>query len=219
MGMYTDVKSRFEAIQQAFKDMGYQRYSGYYVFSPPSGFAIGSHMKASDMNAMIEQLQANSRGIEYASYPISKVVSGDYIRRSLLNQLDQYLYDVKANLRCKNCSNTCVDTCYNGCHNCTGGCYGDCKGCSSCSGCSGCSGNCHSCSGGWWCVKCYGCTGCGGCSGCGGRSGNCGNACQGCTSCQNVCNQSCNVNCKNDCKGSCFDGCSYSASIGWVVYD
>ena len=50
MGTYNDIKSRFEAIQEAFLVNGYQRYDNYYVFSPPAGFAIGLPMRASDMN-------------------------------------------------------------------------------------------------------------------------------------------------------------------------
>lgn len=214
MGTYSDIKSKFDAINKALSDNGYKRYSGYYTFSPPSGFAIGSIMYASDMNSMINSLQNNERGISYSTYPISTVQKGSLIKKEILTQLQQYYDDVVQLRACKNCSNTCTSTCYNGCHNCTGGCTGSCTGCTGCSGCKGCSGNCHSCSGGLWCMKCYGCSGCGGCGGCGGCSGNCQNECTGCTSCSNNCNSSCNVNCSSGCKSSCTSGCSRTSRIG-----
>lgn len=214
MGIYDDIRTRFEAISQALEDNGYTRYSDYYVFIPPPGFAIGSIMYADDMNRMIDALQKNRRGLSYSTYPISTVSRGSLIRDSLLSQLQQYHDDVVQLRACMNCSNTCVSTCYNGCHNCSGGCLGYCKGCASCSGCKGCSGNCYSCSGGLWCVKCHGCSGCGGCGGCGGCSGNCSNNCSGCTSCSSNCNSSCNVNCSSGCKASCTSGCAHSSRIG-----
>lgn len=214
MGTYSDIRSRFEAIQTSLKNNGYQRYGNYDVFSPPSGFALNSPMKADDMNAMIRALQQNERGLTYSTYPISEVVRGSYIRKELLSQLDQYKADADQLRACNNCSNTCVTTCYNGCHNCTGSCTGTCTGCSGCNGCSGCSGNCYSCSGGLWCVKCHGCSGCGGCGGCGGCNSACQNDCKGCTSCSTNCNSSCNVNCSTNCKSSCTSGCSYTARLG-----
>ena len=208
MGTYNDIKSKFDAINQALNDKGYKRYSGYYTFAPPSGFAIGSIMYASDINTMINDLQQNQRGLSYSTYPISTVQKGSYIKRNILVQLQQYYDDVTQLRDCKNCSNVCTTNCYNGCHNCTGGCTG------SCTGCSGCNGNCYSCSGGLWCVKCHGCTGCGGCGGCGGCSGNCQNECQGYTSCSSNCNSGCNVNCSSGCKSSCTSGCANTSRIG-----
>jgi hypothetical protein len=214
MGTYNDIRSRFEAIQEAFRVSGYQRYSGYYVFSPPSGFAIGQPMRASDMNSMKDALQGGTRSLLYTTYPISSVVAGSAVSASLLTRIDQYKQDINDLRGCAGCSNTCTSTCYNGCHNCTGGCTGSCTGCSGCSGCKGCSGNCYSCKGGLWCVSCHGCTGCGGCRGCGGCSGNCQSACSGCTSCSTNCNTSCNVNCSGACRNSCSSGCSNSSRIG-----
>ena len=79
MGTYNDIKSRFEAIQEAFRVNGYQRYDNYYVFTPPAGFAIGLAMKASDMNSMKDSLQGNTRALLYTTYPIASVSTGSVI--------------------------------------------------------------------------------------------------------------------------------------------
>lgn len=120
MGTYTDIRSRFEAIQEAFRVNGYQRYDNYYVFSPPIGFAIGLSMKASDMNSMKDALQGNTRSLFYTTYPISAVATGSAISANLFTQIDQYQQDINDLRGCANCSNTCTSTCYNGCHNCMG---------------------------------------------------------------------------------------------------
>ena len=89
MGTHDDIRSRFEAIQEAFRTNGYQRYDNYYVFSPPAGFALGLAMKASDMNSMKEALQGNARSLLYTTYPIAIVVAGSLVSASLLTQMDQ----------------------------------------------------------------------------------------------------------------------------------
>ena len=113
MGNTSELENKLKSVQSNFETYGYNRYSGYYVFTPSSGSDIGNKMTASVINEIINTLEDNPYGIKYSQFPIPDMNTLDHISvfpqdgNDIFNGLDQYIDDLSSNLACKSCSNTC----------------------------------------------------------------------------------------------------------------